>query len=266
MTRAATLALVFLAGVLGAAAQTAEEALQGTTPPLIRLEHFTDASAPSPAEEAVSTTAPVADGSTPEPAPAPPPAPVNDPVSSQPPSAAFERLQSMYDTAPAAETASASQAGGGLMANALRTFAWMCVLCAFIVLVGYLARKYASKTPLLASPQLGAVVGRIYLNPKTTIHFVRTGGKMLLLGVTPQQVSLLAELDEGAFDTGALRDISPNIPPPPAPRPADFLAELQENNRKLQHHFSEDDDLVTLRSDIQRLQQSLQEKVRDTQG
>lgn len=260
MNRCACLAALLVAISPVVLAEPAPDELQGTSPPLIRLEHFTAAS-----------DAPVAEESAPDQAPLPgqPAAPQAAPrPESKQPSPAFERLQGLYDAGAVAPPAEQAAEAGGLLENSIRTFAWMLALCAFIIFAGYLVRKYASRTPLLASPQLGSVVGRLYLNPKTSIHFVRTGGKMLLLGVTPQQVTLLTELEEGVFDEVANR---PRPPAPAAqqaaPRPADFLAELQENNRRLQQQqFSEDDDLVSLRSDIQRLQQSLQEKVRETQG
>ncbi|MBI2431660.1 MAG: flagellar biosynthetic protein FliO [Candidatus Hydrogenedentes bacterium] len=197
------------------------------------------------------------------PATAPAPGPASSTAAAASPAVAeqLKSLQQLYQEGPPSAEA---PAGGGIGTIALlRTVMWLCVLCAAIIFGLYLLRKYARRTPLLAGQDLGVVLGRVYLNPKTSIHFVKTGGRVLLIGVTPQQVSLLSE-----FDAAASEELAAVGSTPAEPRretvASNFLAELQANNAALRQPIREDDDLVSLRSDIQRLQQSLQEKMRET--
>lgn len=220
---------------------------------------------------ATSGTAPAAEEAPVAPLPPPPPPQTSTPPPAEKPGAksatpdegaalALRGLQELYEEAPTALYAAPPPVqAGGLLDAGLRTFLWLCVLCALIILAGYLLKRFGQRTPLLAGQRLGVVLGRVHLDPKAAIHYVRTGGRVLLLGVTPQQVTLLTEFDASAFEEVQ------EMEPAPDPRlrtnePAGFLAQLQANHAKLQ---APDDELVTLRSDIQRLQQSLQEKMRD---
>ena len=144
----------------------------------------------------------------------------------------------------------------GLMAQ---TVVALLVICALIIAFGWLARKFGARTPLLAGANLAQVLGRTYLEPKTALHFVKTGGRVLVVGVTPNSISLLTEFDAEQFElagTGA----------PAAARtpPADFLTQLREQQERTDAAPppAPDEDLDALRGDIQRLKQYLQDSRR----
>ena len=219
----------------------AEDALRPTTAPVIPLNVSPPAPEVSPGAAAQQPQTPPANAGT-----------------SAEPGSAIEALQRLYE----AETAPAAPPGeqqGTLLLPARRTFFWLCILCALIILLGYALRRYSGKTPLLAGQRLGTVLGKMYLDPKTSIHYVKTGGRVLLVGVTSRQVALLAEFEAEAFEQ-ACETLSAAGDSPNASPATSFLSELQAHQEQL---TTPDDDLVMLRGDIQRLQQSLQEKMRE---
>lgn len=156
--------------------------------------------------------------------------------------------------------------GVGTTGYYLRVVAAVCVVVALILVLGYLMRRFGRNTPLLAGPDLAKTLGRVYLTKGATLHFVQTAGRVLVIGVTNQNVSLVAEFDatgfrgergEGAEQAGAFN-------------PDAFLAHLRESSRTMSEAVQgeqdeADDDIAALRGDIQRLQQYLREETREPQ-
>jgi flagellar biogenesis protein FliO len=146
----------------------------------------------------------------------------------------------------------------------------LCIVLGLIVLSFYLIRRFGNRTPLLAGAGLGQVLGRVYLTPKASLHFVRTGGKVLVIGVTQESVQLVETFEATAFEK--------LTPPPREGEPGDdaatlsakgsaFLAQLREQSDRMRQPVEkdtvDDGDIATLRGDIERLQRMLREATRD---
>lgn len=192
--------------------------------------------------------------------PAPPPPPLPPPPPPAPVPTHLQALQQQYD-APAAQPATdAAPAfeGPALGSMALRTAMWLGVICAAIILLSLLLRKAGRRTPLLAGQQFGSVLGRLYLTPKTALHFVRSGDRVLVIGVTQNAVSLITEFDAESFLAPEDKRESENT------APHGFISRLQGNLVRMDRAgVSDDDDIAALRSDIERLREHLQERVRE---
>jgi len=146
-----------------------------------------------------------------------------------------------------------------------RAFSRMISALAFVLalILGlyYLTRRFGTKVPVLAGAQLGKVLGKIYLSKDAALHFVQAGGRVLLVGVTPGGVQLVAEFDQSTFDANSeggqeLEDIDPEK----------FLAHLNQQTSDFnlnKEPDTTDDDISALRSDIRRLQGYLQEEARE---
>ncbi|MFP4502507.1 MAG: flagellar biosynthetic protein FliO [Candidatus Hydrogenedentota bacterium] len=188
-----------------------------------------------------------------------------------PPSSAIAALQSEYtpDDAQQEDTATprvGMPTTGRLALNALLGLA---IVCALIVLGAWALKRFGKGSRLLAGSRYGEVLGRLYLTPKITLHYVRTGGRILVLGVTPQAATLITELDPTDFET-------PLAAPNPAPdtenaghqKPAgvapEFAARLREQVTQLDQPAQDmDDDITALRGDIERLRSHLRENPRE---
>ena len=152
----------------------------------------------------------------------------------------------------------------------LRGFFALCVVLALILFVYYGARRWGKKVPLLAGASLGSVLGRIHLERGTTLHFVRTGGRVLVVGVNGNAVSLVSDFDAAAFDSFESGPEEENEAAPPF-NPDSFLAQLQASSRavgpglEMEQTPVDDDEIAALRGDIQRLQRYLREESRESQ-
>jgi len=181
----------------------------------------------------------------------------------------FRAYQAEWDKA-AATTAndSASSAAENAPANRgwhyymIRSTIGLLSVCGGILLLGYLLRRYGKRNPLLAGQRLGVVVGKVHLGPKAALHFVKTGGRMLVIGVTPNSISHIADFDSEAFELAAESD---TIKPEESIKSNNFLAQLHAQTEELRAE-PVDDDLASLRGDIQRLKQYLQESSRADAG
>jgi flagellar biogenesis protein FliO len=135
----------------------------------------------------------------------------------------------------------------------------LCLVIGLILIVYYFAKKFGRHTPLLAGANLGTVLGRIHLTRGATLYYVETGGKILIVGVTGNSISSVGEFDAADLDpeeeTEGGGDLSPE----------DFLSQLQSTTKSMSQSIQatdDDDDIATLRGDIERLQQYLQEESR----
>lgn len=169
------------------------------------------------------------------------------------------------DDAPttAAETIPLSETGG--VAYVFQVIFSLVLLCSVIIFGGWALRRFGRHTPLLAGPTLGTVMGRVYLSPRASLHYVRTGGRVLVIGVTQRGIEPVAEFDADTFD--AARE-TPTASPAGAPgAPADFLAQLrgQAGRRAAGAAAAGDDDLANLRGEIQQLQEYLRSRPRDVE-
>lgn len=142
----------------------------------------------------------------------------------------------------------------------------LCIACAGILLLGYLARKYGRKNPFLAGRHLGTVLGRVHLSPRASLHYVHSGNRVLVIGLTQNTIAPITEFDAADFDTqsepGAKQGDANQ-----APDAVSFLQLLKneaEENSEATSTLAADEELAALRGDLQRLRQYLQEKPGDS--
>ncbi len=202
--------------------------------------------------------------------------------------AELDRMQDRGLARGAPSSASRSPLG---LSNLLRVFSVLCVVIALILIVTLLLKKFGTRTPLFAGSSLGAVLGKIHLSPRASLHFVRTGGRVLVVGVTQNDISLVSEFDAAAFEGEiALEEgTAASAPEPWRPREETghaavpsakegerddrFLAELKASAGDLLKDTSRpqsnepqeapDADIDSLRKDILRLQKYLKENLRE---
>ncbi len=193
--------------------------------------------------------------------------PVRSPAELAEEDAFAERMKAVYDEAPAADgTPVDDPAADGppeMQAVLWRALGSLCLVLGLILLLGFAVRRYAARTPLLAGQQLGRVVGKVSLGPRAALHYVRTGGRILVVGVSQNNVTPVAEFEEDAFDPGSAEDA--RAAGAPSNR-HEFLEALGAATAKGQEEaaaVAEDDELTQLRSDLQRLRHYLREGDRD---
>ncbi|MBI1318626.1 MAG: hypothetical protein GC168_06725 [Candidatus Hydrogenedens sp.] len=142
---------------------------------------------------------------------------------------------------------------------AFRAVAVLLAICGIIVLLGYFARRYGAKTPLLAGTALGRPMGRLYLDPKTVLHFVETGGRVLVIGASPGAVALITEFEAERFKP--LGEQQAESAPASAAESA-FVELLRQKQKTPAQSGAPTPDIETLRGDIQRLKEFLRESQR----
>jgi len=222
---------------------------------------------PSPEDLTSSSPVPVA-----APAPVVPTA-AADPIDMTPFQEAFDKeiaeAQAEATGANANLPADAQGEGSEIFDLALRSLAALLAICGTIILLGWAAKRWGGKTPLLAGTGLAQVLGRVYLEPKVSLHFVKTGGRVIVVGVTSGTASLITEFEAEQFEQslGLPARPEPAPVPPASARDAGFLARLREQQERAAAGVSASspppsDDLDSLRGDIQRLKQFLQESRR----
>lgn len=148
----------------------------------------------------------------------------------------------------------------------IKAFGALLLVLALIVLGGYLLRRFSPKASLLKGLSLADILGRVYLNPRATLYFVKTGGRVLVIGVTPAQINLVAEFDASAFQ---------EVEEKPSETEADaqekknsfarLLALVRHRTREeeVQRHENQTEDSIkALHEEILRLQQYLKEMSR----
>lgn len=181
----------------------------------------------------------------------------------------IERVNDVLDRGPA-EGDSSDQVVPSPTSRMLQAIFALCFVLALILFVYYGVRRWGKKVPLLAGASLGSVLGRIHLERGTTLHFVRTGGRVLIVGVNGNAVSLVSDFDAAAFESFEPGREEENEAAPPF-NPDSFLAQLQASSRavgpglEMEQAPVDDDEIAALRGDIQRLQRYLREESRESQ-
>ena len=162
------------------------------------------------------------------------------------------------ETGAAGEDAPASR---GLGESIVQSFVALLVVLALILACTYLLKRFGKRTPLLAGASLGTVLGRVYLSPKASLHFVRVQNTVLVVGITPAGMTSIARLDASLFEgsVGALGGVQASKDA------SSFLAHLKNSRQpnSSKEAENEDDEIAALRGDLARLQQYLQDSSRD---
>jgi flagellar protein FliO/FliZ len=149
----------------------------------------------------------------------------------------------------------------------LRGVAATAFVLGLILLLGYMARRFGGKSPLLAGAGLGSVIGRVYLAKGAALYYVRTGGRVLVVGVTNTTMSLVGEFDAAAFDD---EDAEMESRFPSEPDPDAFLSQLRGSSSAMRSaeegDFTGDMEIDSLKGDIRRLQSLLEEESHETRS
>jgi flagellar biogenesis protein FliO len=139
------------------------------------------------------------------------------------------------------------------------------VVLAMILIVYSLVRRFGKHVPALSGLQLGQVLGQVHLTRTATLHYVKSGGRILVIGVNEAGVNLVAEFDEVAFDTQY-----PDMDVQGSFDPDTFVQELKGQSASmrgeevsLESGGMKDDEISALRGDLHRLQEYLQDETRD---
>jgi flagellar biogenesis protein FliO len=184
-----------------------------------------------------------------------------------PPSPALLELQAQYEDseASAAPAEAAPEVRPGIDTNlVIRGATGLVFICGLIIVLAWAARRFGGRTALLAGPSLGQVLGRVHLSTKVSLHYVRSGGRVLVIAVTPASASLITE-----FEASAFAQEQPGEP-----------AGVQDATSKPKHSFAEhlrsrnqeratvgsagpDDELAGLQGDIERLRNHLRDSARE---
>lgn len=147
----------------------------------------------------------------------------------------------------------------------LQGFLALCIVLALILLAYAAVRRWGKKVPLLAGGQYGQVLGKLYLDRGVALHFVRVRDRVLVVGVTNNSVSAVAEFSAadfgqspGAAAGGEEETFNADS----------FLQQLHAHSAELVRPGEvidsvEEDEIASLRGDIQRLQRYLREESRD---
>jgi flagellar biogenesis protein FliO len=261
------LIILFACGVFSSAAfaqtlveapvNSTNEAYQQTASPKVELPRSAEAAVPA---------APVPAPAVEIPAPAPTVAasntsatPASAPSSAE--AAKIDEVRALLERSSensAAVTPPAPKEEFSVFQSSVRVFASLLMVLAIIGLGMYIVKRGGRRTPLLSGSTLGVVLGRLYLEPRVRLHFVRTGGKVLVVGVTQNAIAAVAQFDADQFS----QERSNN----PANAPAEmsgFMEQLKESMRNVQKNpvetREEDTDVSALKRDIDRLQKYLEE-------
>lgn len=178
---------------------------------------------------------------------------------------------------------------GANRGSLLQAMISLAVVVAAILLLYALLRRLGSRNPLVSAGG-GQILGRTYLAPKASLHFVRVGDRVLVVGVTPQQVNLVTEVDAALLEAAAepepvpfsprtssarsfgrvlkrLWDRLPSpTPPARAPEPRQEYAEEPDLTprqtpalRRGPQRENSGDDLAALQLELRRLQRRIEE-------
>jgi flagellar biogenesis protein FliO len=158
-----------------------------------------------------------------------------------------------------------SRTAASPMRSLLIMIAALCVVLALLFGINYALRRWGKGVPILAGPNLGKVLGRLYLDRGVVLHFVRIGERVLVIGANGNAISTVGDFSAAVFERTAAT--APESASGGAPfNPDSFLAELQERTRDLKQvaalPHAEEDEIAALRGDIQRLQRYLREENR----
>lgn len=223
--------------------------------------------APAPVEPSATSTSPAASTDLRDLPPVLAPPVADEMIDMTPFQQAFDKevaeAQAEATGATANLPGSADGGGSDLISLGLRSLAVLLGICGTIILLGWVARRWGGNTPILAGTGLAQVLGRVYLEPKVSLHFVKTGGRVIVVGVTSGTASLITEFEADQFEQSLGIAATPAAETPRVvSAESGFMARLREQQEKSATPPAAGDDLDSLRGDIQRLKQFLQESRR----
>jgi flagellar protein FliO/FliZ len=147
----------------------------------------------------------------------------------------------------------------------LQSLMALCIVLALILCASWLVRRFGKRSPLLAGAELATILGRVHLSPKATLHFVRVDDKVLVIGVTQNNMSLITELEAIPAPEPGIEDDLESAAPPSTGSGA-FARQLRRDlERTSGKPMAYDAEIATLRDDLHRLQESLKGSSGDPQ-
>lgn len=197
------------------------------------------------------------------------------PAAMAPEARAAESRFAVDGGAPGGDAAAGTSRGFGI--NGLRALGSLLLVLALIAGLTYLLKRYGRKTALFAGASLGKSLGKMYLAPRVSLHFVETGGKVLVIGVNSNSLTPVASFEALEFHAvvEAAARASEQAPEQaasasPSGRDAGFLAELRSVMQDMEGkpHSAQGGgfvpsgdarELAALRGEVQRLQRRLQD-------
>lgn len=137
------------------------------------------------------------------------------------------------------------------------------VIGLILVLLGVL--RYFSNKTYRGIKSIGKIVGVLYLSPRTKIYYVQSAGKVFVLGVSGDRINLLFVFPEDEFFASiANEDITDSSYPQKTFSKVldDVETRIQSQSASKMPEVSEniDDELASLKANIQRLQQAIREE------
>ncbi|MGC9052406.1 MAG: flagellar biosynthetic protein FliO [Candidatus Hydrogenedens sp.] len=137
------------------------------------------------------------------------------------------------------------------------------VIGLILVLLGVL--RYFSNKTHRGMKSIGKIVGVLYLSPRTRIYYVQGAGKVFVLGVSGDQMNLLFVFSEDEFFASIANEDSTES----SYSQKTFKKVLDDVETRIQSQSSSkmpevseniDDELASLKVNIQRLQQAIREE------
>jgi flagellar biogenesis protein FliO len=162
------------------------------------------------------------------------------------------------DAAAAANAATGADSNQSTSKSLIRGIAALGVVIALILICYAIANKYGKKSPLLAGSSLGQILGRIYLSPKAELHFVRVKDRVLVVGVTANEISRVAEFDAALFMEAQTEKKLETIDATAAPQ-ASFARELRVQSLPEPSARAVSDELASLRAELDKARQFFRE-------
>ncbi len=86
-----------------------------------------------------------------------------------------------------------------MISTSIRMILSLLIIIALIYLLIYILKKYSYSTNM-GGGGIIKVISFSYIRSKEALYLVKVGNKLLLLGVTSNNISLITELEEGDFD------------------------------------------------------------------
>lgn len=190
----------------------------------------------------------------------PTPLPEPDPASEK-----IRQVQEILDTgasAPAPAESTTDSTTRSLFLSTVKAISSLCVVVALILVATYLLKRMGGKTPLLAGASMGQILGRVHLNSRNALYFVRTAGKILVVGVSPSGMAPIAEFDAEALE--GPEEVVPSARTAAPERSAStfkqqLAAGLRDSLAPEPDAAVDDEEIAALRRDVRRLQQLLQD-------
>ena len=140
----------------------------------------------------------------------------------------------------------------------IKSVAALCFVLALILAIYYLLNRYGKKSPLFAGTSLGTILGRIYLSPKAELHFVRVKDRVLVVGVTANEISRVAEFDAAMFEETQPAEIPAHVDLPP-PEISTFAKELRSQTSPEPTPLVVSDEIASLRAELDKARQYFRE-------